>query len=251
MVSFQSCRARTARRAGIALGESSLSSRYARPSKPPKRRAVRLTRFQAVAAVAAVLAVCALIGGVAGSVILDAWNRDDGGNDQPSAAVNSEELLDDLRRSAAADPDNPEAQAALANYLANTGSFEEAIPYYEQAIKLAPENWVIRLDFAQSLMSNGKLPDALFQIDKILELDPNNAQAWYYRGQWLETTGQPDDLDDAIYAYQQVIRSDPGSFVADQSRARLTALGAPIPGASPVASPFSGSTPVAPPEGTP
>jgi cytochrome c-type biogenesis protein CcmH/NrfG len=189
-----------------------------------------------IAAVTAVLAVCALVGGVAGTILLDAFS-DDGADAPPNAVVNNQELLDDLRESAEANPDNAEAQAALANYLANTGSFEEAIPYYEQAIKLAPENWVIRLDFAQALMSNGKLADALFQIDKILETDPNNAQAWFYRAQWLETTGEPDDLDDAIYAYQQVIRSDPGAFVAEQARARLTALGAPIPGASPVASP--------------
>ena len=215
-----------------------MSSRYARPTKPPKRRPIKLTKFQAIAAVATVLVICALIGGVAGTIIIDAWNDDDG-NEQPNAAVNSQELLDELRNDAEANPESAEAQAALANYLGNTGSFDEAVGYYEQAIRLAPENWVIRLDFARALMNNDKLRDALFQLDLILDMYPNNAQAWYYRGQWLETTGDPADLDNAIYSYQQVVRYDPESFVAEESTARLTALGAPIPSASPVASPVA------------
>jgi tetratricopeptide (TPR) repeat protein len=119
------------------------------------------------------------------------------------------------------------------------------VEYYEQAIKLGPDNWVIRLDFAQALMNNGKLRDAVFQIDLILDIYPNNSQAWYYRGQWLETTGDTADLDNAIYSYQQVVRFDPGSFIAEQATARLTALGAPVPSASPIA------TPVASPEAAP
>jgi tetratricopeptide (TPR) repeat protein len=217
-------------------GENALSSRYARPSKPPKRRSIKLSRFQAIAAVATVLLVCTLIGGVAGSIILDSWGGGDGDSSQ-DAVVNSEELLQELRNSAEANPTNPEAQAALANYLANTGNFEESIPYYEQAIALDPANWVFRLDFAQSLMDNGKPADAFFQLDKILELDPQNSQAWYYRGQWLQSTGEPDDLDDAIFAYQQVIRYDPDSFIADQAVSALAALGVATPVASPAAVP--------------
>jgi tetratricopeptide (TPR) repeat protein len=196
-----------------------------------------VTKFQAIAAVATVLVVCALIGGVAGSIIIDAWNGDDSSNETPNAAVNSQDLLDELRSSAEANSENPEAQAALANYLANTGRFDEAVGYYEQAIQLAPENWVIRLDFAQALMNNEKLRDAIFQLDMIIDADPANAQAWYYRGQWLETTGDAADLDNAIFSYQQVIRYDPASFVAEQATARLTALGAQVPSASPMASP--------------
>lgn len=221
-----------------------MSSRYAKSSKPPKRQSIKLSRFQAIAAVATILLICALIGGVAGSIILDSFGGDDG-DDTQNAVVNSEELLQELRQSAEANPGSPEAQAALANYLANTGSFEEAIPYYEQAIALAPENWAIRLDFAQSLMNNGKPADAMFQLDKILELDPRNAQAWFYRGQWLEATGEADDLDDAIYAYQQVIRFDPESFIAEQATSALASLGVATPTGSPIA------VPAASPEATP
>jgi tetratricopeptide (TPR) repeat protein len=86
-------------------------------------------------------------------------------------------------------------------------------------------------------MDNGKPADAFFQLDKILELDPQNSQAWYYRGQWLQSTGEPDDLDDAIFAYQQVIRYDPDSFIADQAVSALAALGVATPVASPAAVP--------------
>jgi predicted Zn-dependent protease len=82
-------------------------------------------------------------------------------------------------------------------------------------------------------MDNGKLSDAEFQFDAIIGAQPENSQAWYYEAE-LYQKFTPPRTDEAIYNYQQVIKLDPGSFVAEQSELRLSALGAI---ASPVASP--------------
>ncbi len=190
-----------------------------------------MNRLQVITIIFTVFIVCVLIAGVTGSIIIDAWNNDDGsGNNTGQTA---DDLLPELRDAAQKNPDDPDSQSALANYLANTGQFDEALPYYERALQLTPDDWPLRLDFAQALMDNGKLADAEYQFDTILDSQPQNPQAWYYVAE-LYQKFTPPRTDEAIYAYQQVIRFDPGSFIAQQSADRLSALGVV---ASPVASP--------------
>ena len=210
-----------------------LSSRYAKSSKPPKKTKVKLTRFQLVAAISAVLMICALISGVVGTIILDQM-ADDG--EDPDVAVNSSELLEELRSAAESNPDDAAAQAAYANYLSNTRDFQTSIAFYERAIALEPSNWTVRLDFSQALANNGLLADAELQLDRILENDRENAQGWFYLAE-LYLRFEPPRTDEAIFAYQQVIRYDPESFVASQAAAKLSELDPETLQASPQASP--------------
>ncbi|MGH2551534.1 MAG: tetratricopeptide repeat protein, partial [Thermomicrobiales bacterium] len=208
-----------------------MSSRYAKPSKTPKNNRPKMSRVQVISIIFTVFIVCILIAGVTGSILVDAWNDD--GNDSGNTIGTADDILPGLRQKAADNPNSAEAQAELANYLANTGQAEEAIGYYEKALLLTPDDWALRLDFAQVLMDNGKLADSELQFDKIIEAQPKSAEAWYYLAE-LYQKFTPARSDEAIYAYQQVIRFDPGSFIATQSVDRLAALGVV---ATPIASP--------------
>lgn len=210
--------------------EAAVSARYAKRSKPPKTQRTKLSRLQVISIIFTVFIVCILISGVTGSIIIDSLNGDDNSSDTSQTA---EDILPQLQEDANNNPNDAATQAALANYLANTGQFDQAVPYYEKALQLTPDDWALRLDFAQALMDNGKLADSELQFDTILDAQPQNAQAWYYLAE-LYQKFTPPRTDEAIYAYQQVIRFDPGSFVAAQSVDRLSALGVV---ASPVASP--------------
>jgi cytochrome c-type biogenesis protein CcmH/NrfG len=178
-----------------------------------------------------VFIVCILISGITGSIIIDAWN--DSGDDSGDVSQSTDDLLPQLQEDAAKNPNDADTQAALANYLANTGQFDESVQYYEKALQLAPDDWTLRLDFAQALMDNGKLSDSELQFDTILDAQPQNIQAWYYLAE-LYQKFTPPRTDEAIYAYQQVIRFDPQSYAASEAVNRLAALGVT---ASPVASP--------------
>jgi cytochrome c-type biogenesis protein CcmH/NrfG len=211
--------------------EAAVSSRYAKPSKPPKRSRPKLSRIQVISIIFTVAIVCVLISGITGSIIVDALN--DNGDDSADTGQTTDDLLPQLQKDATDNPNDAATQAALANYLANTGQFDQAVPYYEKALQLTPDDWALRLDFAQALMDNGKLSDSELQFDTILDTQPQNAQAWYYLAE-LYQKFTPPRTDEAIYAYQQVMRFDPGSFIATQAVDRLAALGV---AASPVASP--------------
>lgn len=213
-----------------------MSARYAKPSKPPKRPQRKLSRLQLIALIFTGLVVCSMIGGVTASIAIDAWRESgESGNGGDLTTDTNDDVLHELETAAAENPQDAEAQAALGNYYANTGNFDLAVTYYERAVQLSPEDWTIRLTFAQALMTNRKLADAELQFDKILEAEPQNATAWYYLGQLYQLFDPPRN-DEAIYAYQQVIRFGPDTYVATQAADKLSALGA-TPVASPVTSP--------------
>jgi tetratricopeptide (TPR) repeat protein len=187
--------------------------------------------YQFIFVLMAGLMLCSLIVGIGGSVVLDAFDGGDNGSGGDSTQIDAS-VEEAFRSTAEANPNDPAAAAALANYLANTGKLTDAIPYYEQAIELAPNDAVIRLDFARSLASGQMNGDAELQFEKAIELDPTSAQAHFYLGE-LYHNMSPQRTVDAIDQYEQAIELDPSSFVAERANERLVALGV----ASPVASP--------------
>lgn len=133
-------------------------------------------------------------------------------------------------------PDSAEQQALLASMLASSGRLPEAIPIYEQAIELAPDNTEIRLDFARSLQVNGYPQDAEAQFLRVLEIDPQNHSAHYYLAR-LYLDVEPARTDEAIAHLRQVIEIAPDSFLADQAQSLLDSITYAPDNASPIATP--------------
>ncbi len=186
-------------------------------------------RYQLIFLLMAGLMVVSLGVGVLGPVILDAFSGDDGGGNRAEIDTSVEQAF---RTTAVADPNDPAAAAALANYLANTGKLTEAIPWYEKAIGLAPDDAIIRLDFAQSLAAGDMNSDAELQFQKAIELAPADPQAHFYLGE-LYYRMTPQRTVDAIDQYQQTIELGPQTFMAQRAQERLVTLGVATPVASP------------------
>ncbi|MCA9859456.1 MAG: tetratricopeptide repeat protein [Thermomicrobiales bacterium] len=191
-------------------------------------------RYQLIFVIMAVLMICSLLAGVVGTVVLDAFEDDGGGGNTIEVDASVE---DAFRATAEANPDDPGAAIAYANYLANMGNLTEAIPWYERALGVAPENAVYRLDFARSLAGGGMHGDAEFQFERAIELNPADPQAHFYLGE-LYYSMDPRRTIDAIDQYEQTISLDSESFVAQRAQERLVELGAATPEASP--SPVAG-----------
>ena len=103
-------------------------------------------RYQLIFVLMAGLLICSLFVGIFGSVVLDAFGGDDNGSGGNSTEVDAS-VEEAFRSTAEANPEDPVAAAALANYLANTGNLSDAIPYYEKAVLLAPDDANLRLRF--------------------------------------------------------------------------------------------------------
>lgn len=187
-------------------------------------------RYQLVFVFMAAIMVLSLGIGVIGPVVIDAFGDDDtGGGNRVEIDASVENAF---RATAVANPDDPNAAAGLANYLANTNKLTEAIPWYEKAIELAPADAAIRLDFARSLAAGDMHSDAEFQFEKAIELAPGDPQAHFYLGE-LYYDMNPQRTVDAIDQYEATIAVGPETFVAQRAYERLVALGVATPEASP------------------
>src|SRR5215207_1693765 len=108
--------------------------------------------------------------GIVGPLVYDAFDGgDDGGGNSKEIDAS---VGDSFRATAEAHPGDPTAAAAYANYLANTGELTSAIPWYERAIALAPDDAILRLDFARSLSFGDLHGDAELQFQRAIELQP-------------------------------------------------------------------------------
>lgn len=142
----------------------------------------------------------------------------------------------------AQNPDDAEAQSLLASMMANSGRIQEAIPVYEEAMRLDPENAGIRLDFARALQSNDLNADAEAQFLRVLEQEPQNHTAHYYLGR-LYLDWQPRRQDEAVTHFERVIEIAPDSFLAEQSSSLLNTIGPATPveyQVTPISSPTVG-----------
>lgn len=162
-------------------------------------------------------------------------------NDQPDPVEKQ------FRDMVAANPDDAGALTGLANYLSNTGRVGEAVPLFEKALNVKPDDWSTRLAFARALAQGDKRADAELQYRKVIAAQPNNAQAYFGLGQ-LYGSWVPARPADAIAAYQAAIAADGASFVAQRSTEELAKLGVASPAAG---TPLAGSNPSASPTASP
>lgn len=199
-----------------------------------KRRSSAASRNQRLFAILAIVIVFSLVATIVGPPLVDYLTR------QSDEEITLGDASDDpvereYRARIESNPRDADALAGLANYLGNTGRVDEAIPLYERSLDLEPANWATRLAFARVLSNADKRLDAELQFGKVLAACPGSEQTLFSLGQ-LYANWAPPRTAEAIAAYQQVVITGPGTFVAERAAEELARLGSSSPvAASPVA----------------
>ena len=93
-----------------------------------------------------------------------------------------------------------------AKMLYKLGSYSDSIDAYEEALKINPEQQDAKIEKALAQIESNKSIDALKTISSILDKDPGNADAWYYKGGALWRLGR---FDEALSAFNETIVLDP------------------------------------------
>jgi cytochrome c-type biogenesis protein CcmH/NrfG len=137
------------------------------------------------------------------------------------ALVNEQELQG-WRNILATDPKNLRANTELANRLYDAGRYDEALPYYQQAVTLDPRNVGVSTDYATALYYAGKADAALAQLDRSLTLDPKHGQTLFNIG--IVKRDARHDAKGAIDAWERLLASVPDYPDAAKVRTMLAEL---------------------------
>jgi len=216
-------------------------SRSGTRKRPPPRKPMTeqfgSSRMIQVAIISfAALIICSLIGGALVTLPFGGLFDDDDPGDAENLNNPNEELIAEQMEVVEGNPEDIDAILLLANIMGNSGRLEEAIPYYEQAVDLAPDDSSVRLDFARSLADGDLQQDAELQFQRALELEPDSQEAMYYLAE-LYFAWSPPRTEEAMSLLEKVIALNPDSFIAEQAQRRLDSISA---------TPISGETPAIP-----
>jgi predicted CXXCH cytochrome family protein len=88
-------------------------------------------------------------------------------------------------------PKQPAFYTALANGLRGAGQLPKAMPYFEEAAKLAPSSPVVLRDLGSAQMESGQLSAAEATLRHVTELRADDAEAWGLLGQVLLMEDKP------------------------------------------------------------
>jgi Flp pilus assembly protein TadD len=145
-------------------------------------------------------------------------------------------VLDQLGRSADAiprferaiqlAPDQPNYHFNLAHAAIAAGLWDQAVTQYREAARLRPQDYVPQFALALTLHRKGDDVAAIPEFQKTLKLSPNDASAHLSLGVSLETVGR---VDDAIKEYRRYLAIQPGSPDAERLRSHLQGLEAAKP----------------------
>lgn len=107
-------------------------------------------------------------------------------------------------------PNDPALLRELAYYQHLGGNDQEAIANYTRAIQAAPRNEEIRYEYADLLMSIRKYPEALQEVESLLQQNPNSAK---YKNLYASITLFSGKTTDRTEQYlQEAMRVEPNNI---------------------------------------
>ena len=149
------------------------------------------------------------------------------------AAVLDENQVTALKSVAARELSNPAPRTQLGNLYFDAERYDDAIKWYGEALKLAPNDVNVSTDLGVSYYYSNQPDKALEQFDRSLKLDPKHAKTLLNVG-IVKAFGK-QDLAGASEAWQQVIKVAPDGPEGQAAKRALDSLKSahPASGAGP------------------
>jgi tetratricopeptide (TPR) repeat protein len=127
-----------------------------------------------------------------------------------------------LKSAAEHEASNVTPRVQLGNLYFDAERYDDAIKWYEEALKLTPKDVNVSTDLGVSYYYANQPDKALAQFDRSLKLDPKHAKTLLNVG-IVKAFGK-QDLDGASAAWQQVIAAAPDSPEAQAAKRALDSL---------------------------
>lgn len=127
-----------------------------------------------------------------------------------------EDRAQSLRGLAERDPKNVEARVQLANLYYDAERYDQAVPWYEQALKVDPKNVDVSTDLGVSFYQMNQADKALQQFEYSLKLNPKHVKTLLNVG--VVRAFAKQDLDGAAKVWKQVVEIAPGTQEAQMAQ---------------------------------
>jgi tetratricopeptide (TPR) repeat protein len=150
------------------------------------------------------------------------------GGSTTRAAVLDEAQVNALKSVADRETSNAKPRVELANLYFDAERYDDAIKWYTDALKLAPNDVNVSTDLGVCYYYTNQPDKALAQFDKSLQLDPKHAKTLLNVG--IVRAFGKQDLQGASDAWQQVINLAPNSSEGQAARRALDSLQSAHPG---------------------
>ena len=128
-------------------------------------------------------------------------------------------ILEHLRSLGYLDTQSPKGDRNLAAVLFEEGKYADAAQAYEALVRESPGDAALHASYAGALGALGRYDDALAELNRAVEQDALNPEAYQNRGVIYEKMGKPDA---AVAEYRRALRYNPQYAPAQAALARLT-----------------------------
>ena len=115
-----------------------------------------------------------------------------------------DQAADQFRTELALDPQNSNAAYELAQIQYDMGNLEEAGQQFEALIRRRPEFEQARVGLAGILIAIHKPGEAVTELKRAIELDPNDEVAWYRLARAEHLTGDAEGAKKALAEFQRL-----------------------------------------------
>lgn len=140
----------------------------------------------------------------------------------PAPPPVNEQQVAALTKAANADPKNVAARTALGNLYFDSERFDLAIPWYEAAFKLTPNDPNLSTDLGVSYLYTDKPDQAIAQFEKSIAADPKHLKTWLNIG--IAKAMVKGDPKGGEAAWLKVIELAPGSDEAKRAQQGIDAI---------------------------
>ncbi len=143
----------------------------------------------------------------------------------PSLIEIDESRITVLQETAESNPDDVVSRLSLADLYFGAEQFEDAIPWYEEAVLLDAENLDARTNLGVSYYYTDQVERAIEVFEETIKLEPTNQRALLSLG--IVKAFGLQDLDGAMTAWKRVIEIEPNSaegLAARDSLERFSAV---------------------------
>ena len=117
------------------------------------------------------------------------------------------EAIPCFERALRINPNQADVCSDFGNALADVGRVPEAIQYYEQALRLKPNHPGAHNNLGAVLYAAGRMPEAIQHYEQALQAKPDYTEAEFNLGLALFDTGR---FDEAVAAFRAVVQRNPG-----------------------------------------